>query len=383
MTATTAEKIIESFPHPTIIPIIGQPNYESIAEVHLKLNTNAASVHSHRGNGNLGLLFLTVTPEVCDTLSDVPFDPPPNPGQHPCMPEGSTGPQIADLRRQHREACEEYLQYDQTDKALKSLLIAAVDEVYVRSLRHKYVGYANVKTLTMIAHLCDNYARVTASSLKENDVRLNQPWDPNQAIETLIDQVEDAVDYAAAGKAPHAATQIVNAAHNLVFETGMHNDYCKDWRKKDDADKTWAEFKMFFTKANQDLRDSGVTARSAGYQANNVSQAQTDVQDTPQEVQALEAIANLATASTENRESIATLTATNAALVKELVELRLEAKNLRATLSRRNKFSNYCWSCGMNCDHTSRACQNKKEGHKVQATLRNMLGGSIEVFQRS
>ena len=51
MTATTAEKIIETFPHPTIIPIIGQPNYESIAEVHLKLNTNAASIHSHRGNG--------------------------------------------------------------------------------------------------------------------------------------------------------------------------------------------------------------------------------------------------------------------------------------------------------------------------------------------
>ena len=49
--ATRAEKIIESFPHPTILPIVGQSTYESIAEVHLKLNTNAASVYSHRGNG--------------------------------------------------------------------------------------------------------------------------------------------------------------------------------------------------------------------------------------------------------------------------------------------------------------------------------------------
>ena len=58
------DKVVELFPHPTVQPIVGQPSYETIAELELKLNTNAASVHSNRGDGKLGLLFLTVKPAV-------------------------------------------------------------------------------------------------------------------------------------------------------------------------------------------------------------------------------------------------------------------------------------------------------------------------------
>jgi hypothetical protein len=43
--------ILEGFPHPTITPVIGIPTYESIAEINLKLNANAASVHSNLGDG--------------------------------------------------------------------------------------------------------------------------------------------------------------------------------------------------------------------------------------------------------------------------------------------------------------------------------------------
>ena len=69
----STEKIVDSFPNPTIQPIIGKPTYESIRRVHLKLNANAASIQSHLGNGRLGLLALTVTPVVFNTLSHLPF----------------------------------------------------------------------------------------------------------------------------------------------------------------------------------------------------------------------------------------------------------------------------------------------------------------------
>ena len=256
MTANTAEKILESFPHPTIVPIIGQPTHETIDQAHLKLNANAASVHSHRGNGQLGLLYLTVQPDACNTLSDAPFDPPVNPGQHPFIPEGSAGPQAASMWQEHEDRFNEFLTYDQTDKALKSLLIAAVDEACIRSLRHEYVGYANVTTLTILNHLCDSYARVTPTDLEENNKRLKEACDPNQTFETLADQVEDAMEYAAAGKNPCTPKQIVNIAHALVFNTGVYNDNCKTWRTKPVEEQTWEAFKTFFTKANQDLRIS-------------------------------------------------------------------------------------------------------------------------------
>ena len=119
MSTTTAEKILENFPHPHIQPIVGQPTYESIAEMHLKLNANADSVHTNLGNGKLGFLYLTVEPSVYNSLSTVVFVPPVNPDLDPIIPTNATGPQIAELRRKHKEKHDEFQKYINTDKAVK------------------------------------------------------------------------------------------------------------------------------------------------------------------------------------------------------------------------------------------------------------------------
>ena len=59
--------VIDSFPHPTIQTIVGQPTNGTLAKVHLKLNTNTSSVHLHLGNGKIGLLFLTISPAIYNT----------------------------------------------------------------------------------------------------------------------------------------------------------------------------------------------------------------------------------------------------------------------------------------------------------------------------
>ena len=55
------------------------------------------------------------------------------------------------------------------------MLIGAVDETYIRSLRQKYVGYANITTLTILNHLYDSYARITAQDLKKMTENLMIP----------------------------------------------------------------------------------------------------------------------------------------------------------------------------------------------------------------
>ena len=114
------DKIVEGFPHPTINPIMGIPTYESISEVHIKLNSNAASVHSELGNGALGLLALTVTPAVHNNLVGVPFVPPVNPGQTFLIPPGSMGTQIATLDQAHTNNVCIWKEYLAVDKALNS-----------------------------------------------------------------------------------------------------------------------------------------------------------------------------------------------------------------------------------------------------------------------
>ena len=126
------EKIVNAFPHPTVSPIVRKPSYETIAELQLKLNTNAASIYSYRGNGRLGLLFLAVKPEVYNTQSTVTFYPPTNPVQNTTIPTGSTGLQIVDIRRWNKEQFDEFQTYQQTEQTLKTILIASINEAYIR-----------------------------------------------------------------------------------------------------------------------------------------------------------------------------------------------------------------------------------------------------------
>ena len=106
-------------------------------------------------------------------------------------------------------------------------------------------------------------------------------------IETLIGQVEDAKEHAAARKYACTPIQLVNVSHILIFNTRFcHND-CKSCRAKPIAEQTWKIFKTFFSKAHQDLLISSQTHRSTGFQANNVI---AGGQGSETEVQALEAI---------------------------------------------------------------------------------------------
>ena len=93
----------------------------------------------------------------------------------------------------------------------------------------------------------------------------------------------------------------------------------------------------------------------------------TGVQDSETEVQALEAIANLATVSVEDKQTIAILTAINTTLVAELAEVRKEFVAFRKSSNRRN-LNYYYWSCGTYCDYNSKTYKDKKLGHKDNAT---------------
>ena len=143
---SSIEKIVDGFPLPTIDPIIRTPDYESIADIHLKLNLNAASVQYNLGCGTLSLLFLTVSPAGYATLSTTLFVPPVNTGPKPSIPTGATGTVISKLRYRHTESTKIFTEYENTNKALRQLLLASTDKVYVRSLCHNYIGYGKTTT---------------------------------------------------------------------------------------------------------------------------------------------------------------------------------------------------------------------------------------------
>ena len=128
---------MDGLPFPKISPIIGAPNYKTIAKVHLKLNSNATSFQSNLGCVTLGQLQLTVSPAVYTTFSATAFITPVNPGTETTIPLIASGPQITNLCYVHDVATAVSNEYDRTDKALRQILIAAVDKMFIRSLRHR------------------------------------------------------------------------------------------------------------------------------------------------------------------------------------------------------------------------------------------------------
>ena len=207
----------------------------------------------------------------------------------------------------------------------------------------------------MLTHLYNSYARISQFDHEENDKRFKQQWYPNQTFEVLIDQIEDAIYCAAARNTPYSKEKITNMAYNIVYRTSLLSNECKTWRKKDAPDQTWTTFKAEFTLDHQDLRESQVTVKNAGYhnQANFTQEGAM-----PENSEALAAISELANAAMPDRNTIVTLTNTNAQLCKEISATNSKLADALERLENKqnpteNRTRYYCWSYGSRSNHPS------------------------------
>jgi hypothetical protein len=93
---------------------------------------------------------------------------------------------------------------------------------------------------------------------------------------------------------------------------------CRRWNEKSLADTTWAQCKAHFSAAHIHHKQmQGESATTAGYHSSNTAVVKTKDQMAEATSGAL---ANLATANTAYLSVVATLTETNARLVKQLEE---------------------------------------------------------------
>ena len=183
----------------------------------------------------------------------------------------------------------------------------------------------------------------------------------------------------------------------MAYNTGVFHDACRDWRKKHEADKTWANFKTHFTEAHLDFRTYN---KPNPYQSANVAILHQEAESPPSNPteETATALANLASATAADRTAVAALTTTNEHLTKQLTEvtnqltlalskistLEQSLQSMRCTPLPNNpnpaprKERNYCWTHGFKVsrNHNSMTCRFPKEGHQRQATATNIMGGS-------
>ena len=140
-----------------------------------------------------------------------------------------------------------YLLLHNMEKALKQHLLGAVDNIYIKALKDNYVGYRNLTFLEVVDHLKSNYYKIAPADLKLNTARMNAPHNINEPFESIIENIETAVDNSGAGKFVYTPEKVVTMAYNLIFATVYFANVCCLWKQNPAASKTWAEFKIYFT----------------------------------------------------------------------------------------------------------------------------------------
>ena len=264
------EKITERFPHPTLTKIVGMPTFENLQHLRSQLSANAASIDSTLGNGQLGLLGLTITAAKYLLLSNgEAWTLPDKPDINPTIDiVNSTAIQISETNRQHKILQDQWKEVNACDKALKKQLVEAVDNLYLRGLADDTLGYAQVTTLEMITNLVDKYTTITPAILAENYMAMRAEYNPDTPMEHLFKQIEDGRDLVDAGDVPYTEPQLVAITYPLIFAMGQYTEVCRGWRMKERDDRrSWTIFKEWFGAAYLDKLNEPPTATDQGYRA--------------------------------------------------------------------------------------------------------------------
>ena len=106
----------------------------------------------------------------------------------------------------------------------------------------------------MLAHLYNTYAVISNADWLTNNKRFCEAYAPNNHIKVLWRQIDDVVAYTDAGSTPYSTKQVVNNVYQLVFNTGIFTENCREWNKRAADDKMLPHLKVFFTAAHSEWR---------------------------------------------------------------------------------------------------------------------------------
>lgn len=335
--------VINQFPHAVLTPLPtnDRPTRQILKLLHLEVNSNAASIYSARGNGDLGHLALVLpTAEFLVASGNQPFVIPANPGIAPVHAPNETQFVIAEVNRVYTNNINDFRLYKNVSAAIKKQLD------FIEDLRHPTLGFANVTVLAILDHLDTTYGAITPDDLENNMALLHKEWNPTQSLETLFTQIRLCRLFAQDVE-PISETFAVRAATMNLEKTGLFTDALREWRRRPLVEQTLVNLKADFTRADRE-RQRTTTAGSAGYHS-----VSTVVQQ-----QASPPVTHHHAAAATNKEN----------------------HPPPSTIPTYY----YCWSHGYgpNSNHHGGNCKFSLPGHRAEATFFNMMSGCNKIHRK-
>jgi hypothetical protein len=353
---------------------------------------NSRAIDTHLGGGTLGHLGLIISDASYDMISPTTdagptlWITPQAPRRAPSNTDGTVA-QISADHHMWEEDVQTYRTCTSVQQALKKQIISMFEPMYLDIFNDTMVGYTDISARGMLDHLFETYGNITAVDLEINFEHMRQAWDPQQPVDSLFKQIQDCANYSEAGGFLIGHPQQIHVGYAKIFAPGHFMSACRRWNEKHTIKKTWTQFKSHFAAAHRQHKQmQGDSAATTGYHSANTAVCQNEDQMSEANIGEL---ANLATATAEDRGVVAALTQANSRLAKQLEDNSNEFRELKALLKKERSEnrgqrsfnpspSNYCWTHGYKggITHTSLTCKLPKPGHKKEATRVDNMGGS-------
>lgn len=372
--------VLSEFPHKLMEWVIGPPTYETIYELHQKINANAASILSTLGRDASGHLGLTLSDAWYFQETGIHYTLPVHPGATPVIAAGTNALSKRNERATHIVELRTFNQHVSVSNALTQNIVKAIDEIYLGGVKNSLTGYLSVTSFQMIQHLYRTKGKITSKQLESNTQWMNENWNPNKTpMDSHTNKIKICAELVDAAEEPYYDTQMIRYLYTTIKATGKFTQASKEWRLKLEHEKMWANLKTHMIHAYEDFKDD-MDKEDNTFKAANVMQ-----QDT------IKAIQDLTEATLNNRETIKNFAQANSALTWENNTLIERVSALENKISRiedrmvklegnqehqpwrrgpsRPRFTKYYgWSCGIQYDHDGKDCTQKKAGHINKAT---------------
>ena len=398
------------FEYKELTPIHGKPTIDNLIIIFQQLKRNAQRIPTTLGGGLLGYLALILKPAVFNAIPNAAaFIRPTHPGVfHPTGPR-LTASEVAEEKAAHEELLRTYNECNTVEQLLRHQLVKAVPNEYLDALRDDDTDMINDSIPNIINFLVKNYCKLSPQDFntRESQVK-NMIHSPDQHPNIIFNKIKQFQTLCQLIEKSRSDDQWVDMGYIIFTKSTAYKDALITWNAKDDADKTFVNFKTHIIQRYHALDQvDGLTIQDSSL---NLVQTLTEHQDRltselkneinhNMQVNFLEVVRNLQSYSDQEaptpplvatEPSLSANVVTNDTAILQLLKTmeakinRLEASNATKTKNATTKdinpktgrpFRRYCWTHGC-CTHWGKDCTAKASGHQDDATFKERKGGS-------
>ena len=199
-------------------------------------------------------------------------------------------------------------------RALISVAKSKLDPKYRQNLSNMLTGVTDRSFREFFDKLYTKYGRATPFDIEQNDKRMSATWDPTDDIADLLRQIKDGSIFAHYVGHQKNDKELVTIGERAILNTGLFPNQYQNWKRRDEENRTWADFEQFWQIEYDLWHETAVPATQLGYAgATDAAEPNEDV-----EKAYYDSLQSFGEANQHNAQTFSHMSETNLELVNNM-----------------------------------------------------------------